>query len=77
MTRRAARSISLRSSSGSATDFVAKYGVEQGYGDHSAAQRAALHFVSGYLDKEDAEYLSSGDYSISYLDYDWSLNEQK
>ena len=58
-------------------DFVAKYGVDQGYGDHSAVQRAVLHFISGYLGKEDAARLSSGDYSITYLDYDWSLNEQK
>ena len=58
-------------------DFVPGYGVEQGYGAHSAAQRAVLHFISGYLDKQEAERLSSGDYSISYLDYDWSLNEQK
>jgi len=58
-------------------DFVARYGVEQGYGGHSAVQRATLHFISGYLDKEDARRAPSGDYSISYLDYDWSLNEQK
>ena len=58
-------------------DFTAKYGVEQGYGDHSAVERAVLHFISGHLDKEDAERLSSGDYSTAYLDYDWSLNEQK
>jgi hypothetical protein len=58
-------------------DFTARYGVEQGYGDHSAVQRAVLHFISGYLGKEDADRLASGDYSISYLDYDWSLNEQK
>ena len=57
-------------------DFVAKYGADQGYGDHSAVQRAVLHFISGYLGKEGAARLS-GDYSITYLDYDWSLNEQK
>jgi hypothetical protein len=56
-------------------DFVARYGVEQGYGDHSAVQRAVLHFIGEHLHKEDAERLYSGDYSISYLDYDWSLNE--
>ncbi len=58
-------------------DFVTKYGVDQGYGNHSAVERAVLHFISGYLGKEDADRLSAGDYSISYLDYDWSLNEQK
>ncbi len=55
---------------------MAKYGADQGYGDHSAVQRAVLHFISGYLGKEGAARLS-GDYSITYLDYDWSLNEQK
>jgi hypothetical protein len=58
-------------------DFVARYGVRSGYGGHSAVQRAVLHFISGYLDKESAEFLSSADYSISWLNYDWSLNERK
>ncbi len=57
-------------------DFVKKCGVEQGYGDHSRSERAALHFIAGFLDKKEAEFLARGDFKVEYLDYDWSLNEQ-
>jgi hypothetical protein len=26
---------------------------------------------------DDARYLGTGDYGIKYLDYDWTLNEQR
>ncbi|MBN1341772.1 MAG: DUF547 domain-containing protein [Phycisphaerae bacterium] len=57
-------------------DFVAKYKPESGYAGHSDAQRAVLHFASGHLPPADAKYLRDGRYSVAYLDYDWSLNEQ-
>jgi len=57
-------------------DFVSNYGVENAYGDHSAKERATLHFIAGYLKKSDADYLADGNYKVKYLDYDWSLNEQ-
>jgi hypothetical protein len=57
-------------------DFIPKYAVEDSYGNHSKKERATLHFVAGYLEKKDADYLASGNYDVKYLDYDWSLNEQ-
>ena len=36
-----------------------------------------LNFISGYLGEDDRKYLETGTYSIEYLSYDWSLNEQK
>jgi len=57
-------------------DFKKTYGTEEFEG-HSKKERAVLNFLSGYLSDEDAEYLKTGDYDIDYLDYDWSLNEQK
>ena len=58
-------------------DFVKSYAPQEGFGSHSKAERAVLHFASKYLPKEQADYLRAGRYSIEYLDYDWSLNEQK
>ena len=34
-------------------------------------------FLADYLPAEDAEYLLSTDITFSYLDYDWTLNDQK
>ena len=34
-------------------------------------------FLADYLPPEDAEYLSSRDIQFRYLDYDWTLNDQK
>ncbi len=58
-------------------DFVRTYGTNAKFDGHKKSERAVLNFISGYLSVSDAEYLSSGDYDIEYLDYDWSLNEKK
>ncbi len=42
----------------------------------SDKERAALNFISGYLNAADRNYLKQGNYEISYLDYDWALNKQ-
>lgn len=39
-------------------------------------ERAALNFISDYLSPDERTYLAAGDYRLSYLDYDWSLNKQ-
>lgn len=57
-------------------DFVAKYKTDRFKG-HSEVERAVLNVVSQYVAPEDKEYLESADLSIAYLDYDWTLNEQR
>ena len=58
-------------------DFEAKYKPEEGFAGHGRAAKSVLNFVSGYLPDQDAEYLRDGKYKVVYLEYDWSLNEQK
>ena len=58
-------------------DFVQGYGTDAKFNEHKDDERAVLNFISNYLSKSDADYLSSEDYDIEYLDYDWSLNEQQ
>ena len=59
-------------------DFVKKHTLDGGFASGgSDANKAVLHFISGYLPIEDAEYLKTGTYSVDHLDYDWSLNERK
>ncbi len=59
-------------------DFVKGYKPDVGFASGgSDAEKAVLHFVSGYLPATDTEFLKTGKYSIEYLKYDWTLNELK
>ncbi len=58
-------------------DFVETHGTEGQFSGHGESERAVLNFIGKYLHAKDLEYLSDGKYDIKYLDYDWSLNEQK
>lgn len=42
----------------------------------SPKERAALNFIGNYLSPDDQAYLAEGNYRLSYLNYDWALNEQ-
>ena len=44
---------------------------------HDSEERAVLDFIAAHLSKQDREYLKNTKTKIKYLDYDWSLNEQK
>ncbi len=57
-------------------DFVNSFDPAAGFAGHSAAERAVLSFISGYLGAADQAYLRDGDYEVEYSAYDWSLNEQ-
>ncbi|MDA3961617.1 MAG: DUF547 domain-containing protein, partial [Planctomycetota bacterium] len=42
----------------------------------SASERGVLAFIAPYLDDADASYLRTGDYTVRYRNYDWSLNQR-
>lgn len=58
-------------------DFEKTYGLKKGKTKFSKSQKAVLLFVAQQLESDVQKWLISEDYSIAYLDYDWSLNEQK
>jgi hypothetical protein len=58
-------------------DFINKYTPQSGFKGFNETQQAFLNFCSLYLSQADQEYLQTGDYSIKYLNYDWSLNERQ
>lgn len=58
-------------------DFVKKFSTEKKFLGFSESQRAVLNFITGFVKPDDKAYLEKGGYSIEYLNYDWSLNEQK
>lgn len=45
--------------------------------DFKEGYDGALDFLSDYLSPEDTEFLESTDVKLRYLDYDWTLNDQK
>lgn len=58
-------------------DFVNKYSSKSSFEGFNQTEQSVLNFVSRYISDEDKKYLQAGDYSIKYLDYDWSLNERQ
>jgi hypothetical protein len=60
-----------------AADFTGAYAASSSLRGHSAAERAALAYVSQYVSAEDAEFIRTQSYRVEFLDYDWSLNERK
>jgi len=55
-------------------DFVKQYGKATGRFDPPL--RAVINFIGRYLPDADRAYLEKGDYSVEYLEYDWTLNER-
>ena len=58
-------------------DFVKTYTPKEGYSKKNKTERAVLHFTGQHLPTNDSSYLKGQKYKLKYLDYDWSLNEQK
>ena len=56
-------------------DWIANYEIENKF-TGSKKEKAVLNFISQYLNPQDIQYLEQGEYKISYLKYDWSLNKQ-
>jgi hypothetical protein len=60
-----------------ADDFVKSYGKGGSFAGSTGAKGAVLRFVSEHLDETLKKEMETKKLKIKYLDYDWSLNEQK
>ena len=58
-------------------DFVQTYGTDDKFEWYGGEERAVVNFIAGYLSADDRDYLESTKPAIKYLDYDWSLNEER
>lgn len=56
-------------------DFITAYGSDFGWDKLDKKSRAALRFVAQYLSRDESAFLSAAQLSVTFLDYDWSLNE--
>jgi hypothetical protein len=59
------------------SDFVKTYGKDVPFAGNSGAKGAVLRFAAEHLDEEDKKEIENKKVKIKYLDYDWSLNEQR
>lgn len=58
-------------------DFIDAYYITTAFASHSKKENAALNFLTSQFSENDREALRSVDYDISYMEYDWSLNDIK
>lgn len=59
------------------SDFEHKYGNQQFFQERDKEVRGVLGFIYSYLKSEkEKEFLNENKFSISYMDYDWSLNNK-
>ncbi len=61
-----------------ADDFVSKYGSNKDFAQYKEPAASVLSFISGYLEGAVQQLLKSSEpLKIKYLQYNWTLNEQK
>ena len=58
-------------------DFIERYGTDDKFKGNKESERAVLYFISNYVNLPDKILLKETTIKIKYIDYDWSLNEQK
>jgi hypothetical protein len=57
------------------SEFAGKYATDKKFKDKDPQTRAVLNFITNYISSQDASFLEVGNYSISYIAYNWTLNE--
>jgi hypothetical protein len=67
---------SLLSPSWQGGKFISKYGTDLKFKSQEPAVRAILNFLIKYLPQPDVDYLETGNYTIEYINYDWTLNDR-
>jgi hypothetical protein len=56
-------------------EFVRKFAIDRKFKDQPAETRAVLNFFSNYISKENITFLETGNYTIKYMTFDWTIND--
>ncbi|OHB85488.1 MAG: hypothetical protein A2Z38_06470 [Planctomycetes bacterium RBG_19FT_COMBO_48_8] len=56
-------------------EFVKKFAIDRKFKDQPAEARAVLNFITNYISKEEVTFLETGNYTIKYMTYDWTIND--
>lgn len=55
--------------------FLKKYGTDKKFKDQEPAVQAVLNFVINYIPEQDVSFLELKNYTVKYLNYDWTIND--
>jgi hypothetical protein len=56
-------------------EFVKKYAIDSKFKDQAPATRAVLNFISNYISRQDVSFLEAGNYTVKFMSYDWTIND--
>jgi hypothetical protein len=56
-------------------EFIKKFAIDRKFKDQPVETRAVLNFITNYISKEDVIFLETGNYTINYMTYDWTIND--
>jgi hypothetical protein len=56
-------------------EFVHKFAIDRKFKDQPAQTRAVLNFITNYISKEKVNFLETGNYTIKYMTFDWTIND--
>lgn len=55
--------------------FLKKYGTGKKFKDQEPAVGAVLNFITNYIPESDVSFLELKNYTVKYLNYDWTIND--
>ena len=56
-------------------EFVKKFAIDRKFKDQPPETRAVLNFIANYISKENINFLQTGNYTIKYMTFDWTIND--
>ena len=56
-------------------EFIKKFAIDRKFKSQPPATRAVLNFISNYISKQDVSFLETGNYTIKYMTYNWTIND--
>lgn len=56
-------------------EFVNKFAIDRKFKAQPAETRAVLNFITNYISRENIDFLETGNYTIKYMTFDWTIND--
>ncbi len=56
--------------------LLEKYATDRKFKDHGPEMRAVLNFISKYVPENVVSYMETGNYSVRFSKFDWTVNHQ-
>jgi len=57
-------------------NFIHKYGTDKKFKNNPPVVRAVLNFAINYITRQDVLFLERENYTVEYMNYNWTLNEK-